>query len=189
MKQKRLQFCLAHESWAIEDWKNVIWTDETSVSLGQRHGAIHVWRTKDERNDTTVIRRRWKGTSDFMVWGAFSYDKKGPFHIWAPGTAQDKKRAEQEITLLNQQLEPIRQAEWELNTSMARLKLRNGRAPGRAPIWKWNKKNGLLSRDSKGGVDWYRYYKVVFSFSMVSTKNLKTNSFLYCLYRKSFSLS
>jgi transposase len=189
MKQKRLQFCLAHKDWTLEDWKNVIWTDETSVSLGQRRGAIHVWRTKDERNDPTVIRRRWKGTSDFMVWGAFSYDKKGPLHIWAPETAQDKKRAEQEITLLNQQLEPIRQAEWELNTSMARLKLRNGRAPGRAPIWKWNKKNGLLSRDSKGGVDWYRYYKVVFSFSMVSTKNLRTNSFLYCLYRKSFSLS
>ncbi|KAF4216556.1 hypothetical protein CNMCM8980_001993 [Aspergillus fumigatiaffinis] len=36
MKQKRLQFCLAHKDWTLEDWKNVIWTDETSVSLGQR---------------------------------------------------------------------------------------------------------------------------------------------------------
>jgi hypothetical protein len=144
---------------------------------------------KDERNDPTVIRRRWKGTSDFMVWGAFSYDKKGPLHIWAPETAQDKKHAEQEITLLNQQLEPIRKAECELNTSIARLKLRNGRAPGRAPVWNWNKKNSLLYQDSKGGVDWYRYYKVVFSFSMVSAKNLRTNSFFYYLYRKSLSLS
>ncbi|KAF7179335.1 hypothetical protein CNMCM7691_008268 [Aspergillus felis] len=42
MKQKRLQFCLAHKDWTLEDWKNVIWTDETSVSLGQRRGAIHV---------------------------------------------------------------------------------------------------------------------------------------------------
>ncbi|GFF59718.1 predicted protein [Aspergillus udagawae] len=81
--------------------------------------------------------------------------------ILAYEAAQDKRLAEQEIFLLNQKLEPIRKAEWELNTSMARLKLRNGRAPGRAPTWKWNKKNGLLSRDSKGGVDWYRYYKEV----------------------------
>jgi hypothetical protein len=36
-----------------------------------------------------------------LTWGPFSYDKKGALHIWAPETAQDKKRAEEEITLLN----------------------------------------------------------------------------------------
>ena len=34
--------------------------------------------------------------------------------------------------------------------------------PGKKPVWKWNKKNGKLSRDtSKGGIDWYRYYKKI----------------------------
>lgn len=31
MKEARLQFCLRHKHWTLEDWKNVIWTDETVV--------------------------------------------------------------------------------------------------------------------------------------------------------------
>lgn len=30
-KAARLKWCLEHEHWKLEDWKNVIWTDETSV--------------------------------------------------------------------------------------------------------------------------------------------------------------
>ena len=30
-KQARLDWCLLHESWTLEDWKNVIFTDKTSV--------------------------------------------------------------------------------------------------------------------------------------------------------------
>jgi hypothetical protein len=28
---------------------------------------------------------------------------------------------------------------------------------GRKPEWRWNKTNGKLVRESKGGIDWYRY--------------------------------
>lgn len=33
MKEEQLQFCLAHKDWTLEDWKLVIWSDETSVIL------------------------------------------------------------------------------------------------------------------------------------------------------------
>ena len=33
MKEARLQFALRYKDWTIEDWKNVIWSDETSVVL------------------------------------------------------------------------------------------------------------------------------------------------------------
>jgi hypothetical protein len=33
-RKRRLQFCLEHADWTLEDWKNVIWMDETSVVLG-----------------------------------------------------------------------------------------------------------------------------------------------------------
>ncbi|OJJ79518.1 uncharacterized protein ASPGLDRAFT_1040611 [Aspergillus glaucus CBS 516.65] len=46
-------FCLAHKDWTLEDWKNVIFTDETSVALSHRRGGIRIWRTKDEVNDPT----------------------------------------------------------------------------------------------------------------------------------------
>jgi hypothetical protein len=40
MKAARLKFCQDHADWTLEDWKNVIWTDETSVVLGHRRGAV-----------------------------------------------------------------------------------------------------------------------------------------------------
>jgi hypothetical protein len=41
-KARRLKWCLDHEDWILEDWKNVIWTDETSVKLGGVRGARRV---------------------------------------------------------------------------------------------------------------------------------------------------
>ena len=38
MKEARLQFCLRYRHWTLDDWKNVIWSDETSVVLGSRRG-------------------------------------------------------------------------------------------------------------------------------------------------------
>ena len=38
---------------------------------------------------------------EFMFWGSFSYDKKGPCHIWRPETTQEKKTAEKELAEMN----------------------------------------------------------------------------------------
>ena len=62
----RLAFCLAHQSWTLEDWKRVIWSDETSVILGQRRGTVRLWRRSGEAYEKTCIRQRWKGFSEFM---------------------------------------------------------------------------------------------------------------------------
>lgn len=45
MKEGRLQFALRYKDCTLEDWKAVIWSDERSVILGHRRGAIRVWRT------------------------------------------------------------------------------------------------------------------------------------------------
>jgi transposase len=66
MRKERLDWCLAHQYWTLEDWKNVIWSDETSVILLHRRGAYRVWRTKEEAFARSVIRERWKGSSEFM---------------------------------------------------------------------------------------------------------------------------
>ena len=59
----RLQFAEDHKHWALEDWKNLIWSDEMSVILGHRRGAVRVWRLTSERSEKTVVRRRWEGAS------------------------------------------------------------------------------------------------------------------------------
>jgi hypothetical protein len=80
-KAKRLKWCLDHRAWTFEDWKNVIWTDETSVQLGSVRGKRRVWRKSDEAYHPHVITRRWKGFQELMWWSCFTYNEKGPFHI------------------------------------------------------------------------------------------------------------
>ena len=66
MKKKRLEWCLLYKDWTLEDWKNVIFTDETSVQLGGVQGKRRVWRTTKEAYYPHVIKRRWKGFKEFM---------------------------------------------------------------------------------------------------------------------------
>lgn len=161
-KAARLRWCIEHKDWTLEDWKNVIWSDETSVTMGGQRGRIRVWRMTSEAYDKHCIRRRWKGFKEFMFWGCFSYDRKGPCHIWEDETPKEKREAEKWLEEKNAALEPICKEEWEIENSMRRLRITRN-IPGRKPTWQWNKKNGKLVRDSKGGIDWYRYYKCVLS--------------------------
>lgn len=157
---KRLAFALEHKDWTLEDWKNVIWSDETSVILGHRRGSVRLWRTPEEAYEKSTVRRRWKGFSEFMFWGCFSYDKIGPCHIWEPETSAMKKEAAKEIEELNKIAEPLLRAEFEISHSLRRTYL-NRQAKGKKPTWRWTEANGKLIRKGKGGIDWYRYWKEI----------------------------
>jgi hypothetical protein len=137
MMKKRLEFALKYTHYTLEDRKNVIFTDETSVVLGRRRCRVRVWRTKDERFEASVIRPKWKGASEFMFWGSFSYEKKGPYHIWKTETAAEQKAAKKDLQTLNDSMEKEAREKWQLATGMRRLVLRHGRTPGRVPEWKF----------------------------------------------------
>lgn len=93
-----------------------------------------------------------------MFWGCFTYDKKGPYHIWEPETARDREMAEKELIIANREREPLCKEEWELTIPMQRMNLRN--LSGRKPRWSFTEKTGKLIYKGKGGIDWYRYQKV-----------------------------
>jgi len=65
-KDARLAWCLERKDWTLEQWKRIVWTDETSVQLGGVRGRRRVWRKQDEIHHEHVITRRWKGFSEFM---------------------------------------------------------------------------------------------------------------------------
>ncbi|KAI7762256.1 hypothetical protein LZL87_006651 [Fusarium oxysporum] len=135
MKKERLEWCIAHKDWTLEDWKAVIWSDKTSVVLLHRRGGYRIWRLPEERFLRSCIR---------------------PFHCWSPETSKEKKEAEEAIQAMNEELEPVMKEKWELENGMRRLGLRN--LPGKKPEWSWNKANGKLMREGKkGGIDWWRY--------------------------------
>lgn len=161
-KAIRLKWCLDHKDWTLEDWKNVIWSDETAVTMGGQRGRIRVWRLQSEAYNQHCIRRRWKGFKQFMFWGCFSYDKKGPCHIWEDETEKEKKESIEWIIQKNKELEPIARTKWELENGIHRLRITR-QLPGKKPTWKWSKRTGKLERRSKsaGGIDWYRYMKLI----------------------------
>lgn len=63
---------------------------------------------------------------------------------------------------MNERLEPIAKEEWELETGLRRMVLRN--LGGRKLTWRWDERHGKIVRKGKGGVDWYRYQKVGSNF-------------------------
>ena len=124
MMQARFAFAVKYKDQMIKDWKKVIQTDETSVLLGARRGKVRVWRIPKEAYNPTVIRNRWKGFSEFMFQGSFTYNKKGPCYVWQKETAAQKKALKAYIDALNEVLKPKLKAEQELNTAITRMGLR-----------------------------------------------------------------
>jgi transposase len=158
---KRLWFCYQVKDWTLEDWAQVIWSDETSVMLNVQRGKRRCWRRPDEVNDEKVIRTRWKGRKEFMVWACFTFHHKGPMHFWKPETKQQEQEYKNIIDDWNTRNEARLKEEWELNTGLQRMTL-GKKKRGRKPTWRFTKVNGKMVRDSKaGGIDWIRYQKEV----------------------------
>jgi hypothetical protein len=101
-KARRLQFRLAHKDRILEDWKNIVWTDETALTMSGQRGIIRVSRLHSEAYNQHCIRRRWKGFKQFMFRGSFSCDKKGPCYVWQEKTTKEKNEAEEWINRKNQ---------------------------------------------------------------------------------------
>ncbi len=139
-----------------------MWTDETSVVLGQRRGSHPIWRTllEGEKPVTSTVRERYYKATEFMFQASFSSDWKRLCHCWEKETAAKKKEATTKIAAMNAAIKPEAQAEWELSTAANRLRL-DSNVPGRKPQQNFTKENGAYIRDSKGGINWWRYRIVI----------------------------
>uniref|UniRef100_A0A8C9XZM5 Transposable element Tc1 transposase n=1 Tax=Sander lucioperca TaxID=283035 RepID=A0A8C9XZM5_SANLU len=72
----RLQFAQAQQNWTVEDWKNVVWSDESRFLLRYSDVRVRIWRKQNENMDpsclvTTV--QAGGGGGSVMVWGMLSY--------------------------------------------------------------------------------------------------------------------
>ena len=67
------------------NWRNVIWTDETSFEIGKRLRQVKVWRKSHERFSLDCLAPTFKsGRSSVMVWGAITGFEKCPLVIIPP---------------------------------------------------------------------------------------------------------
>ena len=58
-----------------------------------------------------------------MFQGCFSWDKKGPCHIWTKETAGERKKADKELEELNKVFKESLRTEWELSIGVRRIGL------------------------------------------------------------------
>jgi hypothetical protein len=108
-----------------------------------------------------VIHRRWKGFSEFMFWACFSYDKKGPCHIWKKEIEKEKKEIQKYINRWNRGNENRLKEEWEFANGLKRINLARQPA-GKKPVWKFNEQNSKrVRKNKKERIDWYRYGKLI----------------------------
>ncbi len=74
-RKRRLQFAQAHQNWTTEDWKNVVWSDESRFLLRHSDGRVRIWRREHESMDpsclVSTVQAGYGG--GVMVWGIFSW--------------------------------------------------------------------------------------------------------------------
>src|SRR5215469_9793508 len=74
-RRERLDFAIGHKDWTVEDWKKVIWLDQTKINRFGSDGRKWVWKKQggalsDRLVDGTL---KYEGGS-LMMWGCFCWD-------------------------------------------------------------------------------------------------------------------
>ncbi len=78
-KKRRLQFTQTHQSWTIEDWKNVAWSDESRFLMQHSDVRVRICRKEHESIDTScLVPTVQAGGGGVTVWGIFSWHTLGP---------------------------------------------------------------------------------------------------------------
>ena len=79
-RQERLQWATASQHWRYQQWRSVLFSDESRFCISTVDGRVRVWRRRCERYADACVKERdtWDGQS-IMVWGAIGISHKaGP---------------------------------------------------------------------------------------------------------------
>ena len=77
-RKARLDWALDHVNWTIDDWKRVVWTDETKINRFGSDGKTYTWKVPGE----LLKRKHVKGTVKhgggcLMVWSCITWYSPG----------------------------------------------------------------------------------------------------------------
>ena len=79
-RKRRLLFAKSHLNWTFNDWKKVLFSDESKFNVVS-DGMVRVRRPNNARLEPRYCVKTVKhGGGNVMVWGCFSADGIGPLH-------------------------------------------------------------------------------------------------------------
>ena len=78
-RRNRLDFAIAHQDWTLDDWRRVIWSDETKINRFQSDGRQWIWKGPGEgvlvdREIQGIIK---SGGGSLMMWGCMTWEGIG----------------------------------------------------------------------------------------------------------------
>lgn len=81
-RRRRLEWCRRHQRWTQQQWRGVLFSDESRFCLSFADGRLRVWRRKGERYSPCCMQQfnRWGGAS-VMVWAGISGQFRTPLII------------------------------------------------------------------------------------------------------------
>jgi transposase len=83
---KRLEWAMRYKDWTAENWKRVIWSDESSIWIGVNPRRQWVIRSSRERLNRRYVKKSFKGERvKVMVWGCFTGERLGPLIVCDDG--------------------------------------------------------------------------------------------------------
>jgi hypothetical protein len=77
-RRERMDFAVAHKDWTVEDWKRVIYTDETKINRLGSDGRKWVWKRPGEGLSDRLVQGTVKfGGGSLMMWGCMLWEGAG----------------------------------------------------------------------------------------------------------------
>ena len=77
-KERRLLWARTYENWTVEDFKKVVWSDESTYTQFRTSGFGRVWREPSEEFHEDCIAAMVQKSFGRMFWGCFSWV------LWSP---------------------------------------------------------------------------------------------------------
>uniref|UniRef100_A0AAY5F1C5 Transposase Tc1-like domain-containing protein n=1 Tax=Electrophorus electricus TaxID=8005 RepID=A0AAY5F1C5_ELEEL len=77
-RQRRLQWAKTHQQWTVDDWKKVVWSDESQFQLHHHNGRARVWRKQHEAMDPSfMVKNVEMDEGCVKIWGMLSWHALG----------------------------------------------------------------------------------------------------------------
>lgn len=103
-RSKRLKWAEEHLNWTLEQWKQVLWSDESPFYLSFK-GRRRVWRGHNERYSPETTTATVKHDKKINIWGCFTFAGVGRIHL-----VSGNMDADQYKQILSRQMIPSSEA-------------------------------------------------------------------------------